>query len=73
MKIKGYIVKRRNNLQIRYSDLYQYSVWTPNGKMCLEDRFPTLERAEEFCAETTDFSVMAQRKQMKKGVSKSHV
>lgn len=35
------------------SDVYQYSVWTPD-KRCLEDRL-TLEQAEEYCMDTKDF------------------
>lgn len=55
MKIKGKIIKRVNNLQIRYSDLYQYTVWTPDGKICLKDRFQQLEEAVQYCKETKDF------------------
>lgn len=46
-------IRQINNLTIRYSDVYQYSVWTPN-KRCLEDRL-TLEQAEEYCTDTKDF------------------
>ena len=46
-------IQQINNLTIRYSDVYQYSVWTPD-KRCLEDRL-TLEQAEEYCTDTKDF------------------
>lgn len=42
-----------NNLQIRYHEIYKYTVWTPDGR-CLEDRM-TREQAEKFCIETEDF------------------
>ena len=51
--MKGRKIRQINNLTIRYTDLYQYSVWTPNGQ-CWEDNL-TLEQAIEFCKETTDF------------------
>lgn len=46
-------VKQINNLVIRYSEQYGYSVYTPDGR-CWEDRL-TLEQAEQFCKETKDF------------------
>lgn len=46
-------IRQINNLTIRYSDVYRYSVWTPD-KRCLEDRL-TLEQAEEYCTDTKDF------------------
>ena len=49
----GKRIKQINNLVIRYTDMYQYSVWTPDGR-CWEDRM-TLEQAEEFCRNTKDF------------------
>lgn len=55
MKIKGKVVKQVNNLQIRYSDLYKYAVWTPDGKTCLEDRFDSIDKAVEYCKNTKDF------------------
>ena len=53
--MKGKKIKQINNLEIRYTELYNYSVWTMGkyGK-CLEDRM-TLEQAEEFCKNTKDF------------------
>ena len=51
--MKGKKIKQINNWIIRYAELYQYSVWSPDGK-CMEDRL-TLEQAEEFCRENTDF------------------
>jgi hypothetical protein len=52
-KMKGKKIKQINNLTIRYTEMYQYSVWTSNGRCC-EDRM-TLEQAEEFCRKTKDF------------------
>ena len=46
-------IKQVNNLVIKHDELYNYSVWTPDGK-CWEDRL-TLEQAEEFCKQTKDF------------------
>lgn len=46
-------IRQINNLTIRYSDVYRYSVWTPD-KRCLEGRL-TLEQAEEYCTDTKDF------------------
>lgn len=54
MRLKGKVLKQVNNLKIRRSDVYQYSVWAPDGK-CLEDRFPTLSAAEAYCRETKDY------------------
>lgn len=51
--MKGQRVKQINNLIIRYTEIYQYSVWTYEVK-CLEDRL-TLNQAETFCRETKDF------------------
>ena len=51
--MKGKKIKQINNLTIRYTEEYQYSVWTPDGR-CWEDRM-TLEQAEEFCRNTKDF------------------
>lgn len=51
--MRGKKIKQINNLIIRYTDEFQYSVWTFLGK-CLEDRL-TLEQAEEFCRNTKDF------------------
>ena len=51
--MKGKKIKQINNLIIRYTEEYQYSVWTPDGR-CWEDRM-TLEQAEEFCRNTKDF------------------
>lgn len=51
--MKGKRIKQINNLVIRYTEEYQYSVWTPDGR-CWEDRM-TLEQAEEFCRNTKDF------------------
>ena len=52
--LKGTFVgtKWNNNLCV-YTEEYQYSVWTPDGR-CWEDRM-TLEQAEEFCRNTKDF------------------
>lgn len=46
-------IKQINNLIIKYNDLYQYSIWTPEG-ICWEDNL-TLEQAEDYCRNTTDF------------------
>lgn len=51
--MKGKRIKQINNLIIRYTETYQYAVWTMTG-VCLEDRM-TLEEAEEFCKETKDY------------------
>jgi len=51
--MKGKRIKQINNLIIRYTELYQYAVWTQDGR-CLEDRM-ILGQAEEFCKNTTDF------------------
>lgn len=51
--MKGKKIKQINNLIIRYTDIYKYSVWTPDGR-CWEDRM-TLEQAETFCKNTKDF------------------
>ena len=51
--MKGKKIKQINNLTIRYTDEFQYSVWTPDDR-CWEDRL-TLEQAEEFCRETKNF------------------
>lgn len=51
--MKGKRIKQVNNLLIRYTEIYQYAVWTPDGR-CLEDRM-TLEQAEGFCRDTKDF------------------
>lgn len=51
--MKGKRIKQINNWIIRFTEAYQYAVWTPDGK-CMEDRL-TLEQAEEFCRENTDF------------------
>ena len=51
--MKGQHIKQINNLTIRYTELYQYAVWTPDGR-CLDDRM-TLEQAEDFCKNTKDF------------------
>ena len=52
---KGKKIKQINNLEIRYTELYQYAVWVM-GKygQCLEDRL-TLKQAEECCKNTKDF------------------
>lgn len=70
MKIKGNIVKQVNRLQIRHSDLYQYSIWTPDGKNCIDDRFPTLESAVIYCKMTKDFLAKTKKQKIKEG--KSH-
>lgn len=51
--MRGKRIKQINNLVIRYTDEFQYAVWTPDG-VCWEDRM-TLEQAESFCRETMDF------------------
>lgn len=51
--MKGKRIRQINNLTIRYTDTYLYSVWTPDGR-CWEDRM-TLKQAEDFCKRTTDF------------------
>lgn len=51
--MKGKKIKQINNLTIRYTEAYQYSVWTPDG-VCWEDKL-TLQQAEEYCRETKDF------------------
>ena len=56
--MKGKKIKQINNLVIYYTEMYHYAVWTPDGR-CLADRM-TLEQAENFCKEVTDF--MAKRK-----------
>lgn len=52
--MRGKRIKQINNLIIRYTELYQYAVWTLNG-INLEDRL-TLGQAEEFCRNTKDFT-----------------
>ena len=49
----GKRIKQINNLVIRYTEIYQYAVWSPYG-VCLEDRL-TLKQAEEFCRVTKDY------------------
>lgn len=51
--MKGKIIRQKNNLLIRYTEMYQFAVWTPDG-ICLEDRL-TLKQAEEFCRENRDY------------------
>lgn len=51
--MKGRKIKQINNLTIRYTKIYGYAVWTPDGR-CWEDRM-TLEQAEEYCRQTKDF------------------
>ena len=51
--MRGKKIKQINNLSIHYTEMYQYSVWSPYG-VCLEDRL-TLTQAEEFCREAKDF------------------
>ena len=51
----GKRIKQINNLVIRYTEIYQYAVWSSYG-VCLEDRM-TLQQAEEFCRNTKDFVV----------------
>lgn len=50
---KGRKVKQINNLTIRYTEEFQYAVWSPDG-VNLEDRL-TLDQAEDFCRKTKDF------------------
>lgn len=49
----GKRIRQINNLVIRYTDMYQYAVWSPYG-VCLEDRL-TLDEAVEYCQNTKDF------------------
>lgn len=51
--MRGRRIKQINNWIIRYTEIYQYSVWSPDGR-CYEDRL-TLEQAENYCKENTDF------------------
>lgn len=51
--MRGKKIKQINNLLIYYTEIYQYAVWTFDGK-CLEDRL-TLRQAEEFCKENKDY------------------
>lgn len=51
--MRGRRIKQINNWIIRYTEIYQYSVWSPDGR-CYEDRL-TLEQAEEFCRDNKDF------------------
>ena len=51
--MKGKKIKQINNLIIRYTEIYQYAVWTKDGR-CLDDRL-TFEQAEQYCRETKDF------------------
>lgn len=51
--MKGKKIKQINNLIIRYTDLYQYAIWTPDN-ICWEDGL-TLEQAIEFCKHNKDF------------------
>lgn len=55
--MKGKRIKQINNWIIRFTEAYQYSVWSPDGK-CIEDRL-TLEQAKEFCRENTDYVRMS--------------
>lgn len=50
--MKKYI-RQINNLRIYYSELYQYSVWTPDNR-CIEDRLDE-SQAISFCKNTKDF------------------
>lgn len=50
--MKKYI-RQINNLRIYYSELYQYSVWTPDNR-CIEDRLDE-SQAIIFCILTKDF------------------
>ena len=52
--MKGKKIKQINNLVIYYTEMYHYAVWTPDGR-CLDDRM-TLEQAENYCKEVTDFT-----------------
>ena len=58
--MKGKKIKQINNLTIYYTKMYQFAVWTPEGK-CLEDRL-TLDQAIEFCKSTKDFTAKEQEK-----------
>jgi len=51
--MKGKRIRQINNLTIRYTESYQYAIWTPDGR-CWEDRM-TLSEAEEICRNTVDF------------------
>lgn len=51
--MRGRRIKQINNWIIRYTEIYQYSVWSPDGR-CYEDRL-TLEQAENYCKENMDF------------------
>lgn len=51
--MRGKRIKQINNLTITYTDDFQYSIWTKDGR-CLEDRM-TFEQAEEYCRNTKDF------------------
>lgn len=51
--MRGKRIKQINNWIIRYTEIYQYAVWSPDGR-CYEDRL-TLEQAEEFCSENKDY------------------
>lgn len=51
--MKGKRIRQINNLIIRYTDIYQYSVWTPDGR-CWEDRM-NYDEAVEFCKKTKDY------------------
>lgn len=62
--MKGKRIKQINNLVIRYTEMNQYAVWTPDGR-CWDDRM-TLEQAEEYCRNITDF--LAKKKGEKKNV-----
>ena len=61
--MKGQRIKQINNLVIRYTKDYQYSVWKPVyeygawklDKKCCKHKM-TLEQAEEFCRNTKDFT-----------------
>lgn len=50
----GKRIKQVNNLIICFTAIHQYAVWTPDGRICLDDRM-TLEQAEEYCKNTKDF------------------
>lgn len=51
--MRGKRIKQINNWIIRYTEIHQYSVWSPDGR-CYEDRL-TLEQAEEFCRDNKDY------------------
>lgn len=51
--MKGRKIKQINNLIIRWTEIYNYAVWTQDGR-CLEDRLD-LKQAENFCKNTKDF------------------